>query len=159
MGTTDTTPATPATAPAGGDFLAWLEEMRDRVDISWAEVSRRSGISENGLRKIRQGETTPRPATRDALASVFVSERSGDPHSIMELKNYAPTVQGWTSEGVMPPIPVRRGEGMGTVVLVLNVATPRASSMAPATAARLTAFLEQSARAWLLTADCDDTDD
>lgn len=167
MGTTDTTSSPPTTSanagstdPQGADFLAWLEEMRDRAGISWAEVSRRSRISENGLRRIRQGEATPRPATREALVGVFEA-KGPTARAIRDAVTYHPGEADFiatTPEGAMPPIPARRGEGLGTVVLVLNVATPRAANLAPDTAKRLQAFLEQSARAWLLTADCDDDD-
>lgn len=126
------------------DFAAQLDAARAERGVSWAEVSRRSGISENGLRRIRQGEVTPRPATIDALAKALGDD--GEGLTLVELKDYS------------QPIPARRSAGEATTWLTVGVSSPRAQRLDRDTAGRLILFLEASARAWLATTDCTESD-
>lgn len=126
-------------------FADWLDAMRAKSDLSWAEVARRSGVSETGLRKIRQGEATPRPATMDALASAF-SDAHPDTLGGVFSSDFVP----------LPPMPAARGEA--TVWVTVPVTAPRAGSMNHDTVTRLVVFLQHSARAWLVTTDCPERD-
>lgn len=157
MGTT----GTPTPIDPGRDFLGWLEAMRAERDVSWAEVSRRSGISETGLRKIRQGEATPRPATIQALAKAFGIVADDDaPMPGMSATSSMAAMAAMAAVPVLPPpIPARRGDGGATTFLTVGVRSARASRLDPDTAGRLILFLEHSARAWLATADCPEGDD
>jgi transcriptional regulator with XRE-family HTH domain len=149
MGTTDTPTSPPAEGTA---FLTWLEDMRAERDMSWAEVSRRSGISDNGLRKIRQGEATPRPATVEALAAAFDVAPDDAP-----LPDFV--FDGAVGEVKMPPpIPARRGDGGATTYVTVGIRGARGERLDRETAGRLIAFLEAAGRAWVLTADCTERD-
>jgi len=140
-----------ADADAGAQFVAWMEEQRDAAKMSWADVSRASGISENGLRKIRQGESTPKPATRDALARAFID--GGGVDRLRDIFGMTPGAEP-DDPMALPPIPARRGDGGATVYLTVGISSPRAGAMDPETAGRLIRFLQASGRAWLATAEC-----
>lgn len=156
MGTTGSTASptpTPDRPTPATDFLGWLEFKRSDRDLSWAEVSRRSGISENGLRRIRQGEVTPRPATIHALAKAVdgddAAEFSGDVAGMLGTFIEAKVP--------LPGIPARRGSGDATTYLTVKIATPR-GPLDRETAGRLILFLEATGRAWVATADCTESD-
>lgn len=128
------------------DFLGWLEAARTAADVSWAEISRRSGISENGLRRIRQGEVVPRPATVDALARALSDDLGMDADDVD------------AASRALHGIPARRTAGEATIWLTVGVAGGRAQRLDRETAGRLILFLEASARAWLATSDCTESD-
>lgn len=154
--TKDRTPAPDPDTPAT-PFLAWLEGTRASRDISWAEVSRRSGISENGLRRIRQAEVTPRPATITALAKAL----DADADEVAAVEQAVGTLLPFgrqNDEDALHPIPARRSAGEATTWLTVGVASPRAQRLDRDTAGRLILFLEASARAWLATTDCTESD-
>lgn len=154
-----TTSAPAPTVEGHSNFMGWLEAMRAEADMSWAEVSRRSGISENGLRKIRQGETTPRPATLEALAQAFGVPSDGDDVPGMSSASSPAALAAMAAMPVMPPIGARRGHGTPTTYLTVGVSSPRAAHLDSDTAGRLMLFLEHSARIWLATADCPEGDE
>lgn len=132
------------------DFLVWLERRREDTGLTWAEVSRRSRISENGLRKIRQGESTPKPATVTALARAFSEGGAAD------LGGLLADVHGDPMD--LPPVGAHRGEGLAVTYLTVGVSGPRATRLDPETAGRLIQFLQAAGRAWLATADCPEKD-
>jgi transcriptional regulator with XRE-family HTH domain len=148
MSTTGPAAANPHDVPAStADFMAWLESMRVEHDLSWAEVARRSGVSENGLRKIRQGDTQPRPATVEALVGAFHEHDPADPLAALAAGHTGPLTPSATLR--------RAATAVGSTYLTVEVHTARAERLDPATAGRLIRFLQHSAQAWLATADCD----
>lgn len=65
----------------------WLEERKDELRMSWAEVGERAGISRQTLLDIRNGATSPRSHTKRNLEhavqweprSIDAIQRGGEP--------------------------------------------------------------------------------
>ncbi|MFC7328537.1 helix-turn-helix domain-containing protein [Marinactinospora rubrisoli] len=55
-------------------FAAALDTRRDHLGMSLAEVAQAAGMTEQNLRNIRRGKTTPRPRTRRAIEAAVAWE-------------------------------------------------------------------------------------
>lgn len=58
------------------DLGAWVERRVDELDLTWADVYRRSGVSETTVAKIRRGEAIQRGDKLAALISFLEDPRA-----------------------------------------------------------------------------------